>query len=130
MLNKYPNDVNLVIKHFPLRTHKFAEKAAIAALASAKQNKYNEITKIFLANYKKINDATIKKHAEEAGLDMEKFNEAINDPALKKQVQQDMKLGRSVGVRGVPALYINGRLVKDRSLKGFSQMVEQELKKK
>jgi predicted DsbA family dithiol-disulfide isomerase len=110
--------------------HKFAEKASIAALAAAKQNKYKEITKVFLANYKSLNDATIKKHAEEVGLDMEKFNKAINDPAFKKQIKQDMKLGSSVGVRGVPALYINGRLAKDRSFKGFSKMVEQELKKK
>ncbi len=130
MLEKYPNDVNLVIKHFPLRMHKFAEKSSIAALASAKQNKYKELTKVFLVNYKKLSDETIKKHAEEVGLDMEKFNKAINDPALKKQVQQDMKLGSSVGVRGVPALYINGRLAKDRTLQGFSKMVEQELKKK
>lgn len=130
MLEKYPNDVNLVIKHFPLRMHKFAEKASIAVLASAKQNKYKELTKVFLANYKKLSDETIKKYAEEVGLDIEKFNKAISDPALKKQVQQDMKLGSSVGVRGVPALYINGRLAKDRSLQGFTRMVEQELKGK
>ena len=120
----------MVIKHFPLRMHKFAEKASIAALAAAKQDKYKEITKVFLANYKGLNDETIKKHAEEVGLDMEKFNKAINNPAFKKQIQQDMKLGSTVGVRGVPALYINGRLAKDRSLKGFTRMVEQELKKK
>ena len=110
--------------------HKFAEKASIAALASAKQDKYQELTKVLLADFKKLNDEIIKKHAEANGLDMEKFNKAINDPSLKKQVQEDMKTGRSVGVRGVPALYINGRMVKDRSLQGFSRMVEQELKKK
>ena len=110
--------------------HKFAEKASIAALASAKQNKYQELTKSLLADFKKLNNETIKKLAEANGLDMEKFNKDINDPALKKQVQKDTKLGSSVGVRGVPALYINGRLVKDRSLQGFSRMVEQELKKK
>jgi protein-disulfide isomerase len=130
LLEKYPNDVNLVIKHFPLRMHKFAEKASIAALASAKQNKYQELTKSLLADFKKLSNETIKKLAEANGLDMEKFNKDINDPELKKQVQKDMKLGSSVGVRGVPALYINGRLVKDRSLQGFSRMVEQEIKKK
>ena len=110
--------------------HKFAEKASIAALASAKQNKYQELTKALLADFKKLNNETIKKLAEANGLDMEKFNKDIKDPELKKQVQKDMKLGSFVGVRGVPALYINGRLVKDRSLQGFSRMVEQELTKK
>jgi protein-disulfide isomerase len=110
--------------------HKFAEKASIAALAAARQGKYEELTVVLLKNFKSLNDATIKKHAETVGLNMEQFNKDMNDPALKKQVQEDMRLGSSVKVRGVPALFINGRAAKQRSLEGFSQMVEQELKKK
>jgi len=54
--------------------HKFAEKTSIAALASAKQNKYQELTNVLLADFKKLSNETIKKHAEANGLDMEKFN--------------------------------------------------------
>jgi len=110
--------------------HKFAEKASLAAFAAAQQNKYQELTKVLLVDFSKLSDETILKHAEEVGLNMEKFNKAYSDPALKTQIQEDIKLGSTVGVRGVPALYINGRTVKDRSIQGFSQMVEQELKKK
>ena len=110
--------------------HKFAEKASIAALAAAKQGKYEEMTVVLLKNFKSLNDATIKKHAETVGLNMEQFNKDMSDPALKKQVQGDMQLGNSVKVRGVPAIFINGRTGKQRSLEGFSAMVEQELKKK
>ncbi|MCP4716978.1 MAG: hypothetical protein GY868_17775, partial [Deltaproteobacteria bacterium] len=56
MLKKHPNDVKLVIKHFPLRMHKFARKASIAALAAAKQDKYNEMTKSLFKEYKKLSD--------------------------------------------------------------------------
>jgi protein-disulfide isomerase len=110
--------------------HKFAEKASIAALAAARQGKYEELTVVLLKNFKSLNDETIRKHAETVGLNMEQFNKDMNDPALKKQVQEDMRLGSSVKVRGVPAIFINGRAAKQRSLEGFSQMVEQELKKK
>ena len=109
--------------------HPFAEKASIAALAAARQNKYQELTRVLLDNYNKLNDETIKKHAEGIGLDMEKFNEASNDLSLKRHIQEDIQMGSSVKVRGVPALFINGRVVKERSIQGFSQMVEQELKK-
>ena len=109
--------------------HKFAEKASIAALAAAKQNKYQEITKILLKNYKNLNDKTITEYAEETGLDMEKFDKSCNDLSIKKIVRQDMDLGRKVKVRGVPAIFINGMTVKKRSLKDLSQMVESELKK-
>jgi len=130
LLNKYPNEVNLVIKHYPLKMHKFAKKAAFAALAAAKQDKYYEISKVFLKNYKKLNDETIKKYAEETGLDMQKFEKDYNDPSLSKIVSQDVSLGKRVKVRGVPALFINGRSAKKRSLSVLSKMVEQELKER
>jgi protein-disulfide isomerase len=114
----------------PLKMHKFAVKAALAALAAAKQGKYSEISKVFLKNYKKLNNETIIKYAEETGLDMQNFNKDYNDPSLKKIVGQDIALGKQVKVRGVPALFINGRPVKMRSLSALSQMVEQELKEK
>jgi protein-disulfide isomerase len=107
--------------------HKFAKKASLAALAAAKQNKYNEISKMFLKNYKKLNDETIRKFAEDTGLDMEEFHKDYNDPSNMKIISQDINLGRQVKVRGVPALFINGKSVKNRSLSALSQMVEQAL---
>lgn len=129
LLEKYPNEVNLIIKHNPLRMHRYAENAALAALASSKQQKYREITKVFFDNYKDLNDETIKKYPEEAGLDMEAFNNAYNDPSLKKIIAQDINLGSRLKVRGVPTLFINGRRVKNRSLDALSNMVDQELAK-
>ncbi|MCP4681993.1 MAG: thioredoxin domain-containing protein [Desulfobacterales bacterium] len=129
MLNKYPDEVNLVLKHVPLRSHKFAKNASLAALAAARQDKYNEISNIFLKNYQKLNDTTIKQHVEDLGLDMKKFEEDYKDPSLNKIVTADVGLSRQVKVRGVPALFINGRAVKDRSLNALSKAVEKELKK-
>jgi protein-disulfide isomerase len=42
VLEKNPNQVKLVFKNFPLRNHKFAMEAAIAALAAEKQGKFWE----------------------------------------------------------------------------------------
>ena len=129
LLDKYPKDVKLIIKHYPLRMHKFAKKSSIASLAAARQDKYKEMAKILLSNYKNLNDQTITKYAQDAGLDMQKFNGSLNDPALLKIVNQDMKLGGKVKVKGVPALFINGLRVKSRSLQALSNMVEKELNK-
>jgi len=130
LLEKYPKDVKLVIKHFPLRMHKFAEQASVAALAAEQQDKYHEMTKILFANFNKLNDQTIRQYAQEAGLDLAKFDKAAANPDFKNQINQDIRLGTQVKVRGVPALYIGGRPVKDRSIEALSQMVDEELKKK
>jgi len=132
LLDKYPKDVKLVIKHFPLSMHKFADKAAMAALAASNQNKekYAKLTELLFANFNKLNDASIAQYAQEAGLDMKKFNKDINDASLRSIINADMKLGRQVKVRGVPAIFINGTPARARSLDAFAAMVEEELKKK
>ena len=43
ILAKYPNDVKVVVKNFPLSFHKQAEKAAKYAYAAHKQGKYKEM---------------------------------------------------------------------------------------
>jgi len=130
VLNKYPNEVKLVIKHFPLRNHKFARKAATAALAANEQGKFWEFHHKLFENYKVLNDSKIQDIANKLGLDMEKFNKDMNSPAIAKLINRDLKNGRQVGVRGTPTIFVNGKISKKRDLNGFSEMIEAELKKK
>ncbi len=109
--------------------HKAARIASIASLAAAKQNKCLELSQLMFKDYKKLNAALIRTLAEKAGLDMAAFDKDIKDPALSKMIDNEMKQGKSVGVRGVPALYINGKPTKRaRSLPALSKMIEDVLK--
>jgi len=128
LLEKYPAGVNLVLKHYPLNMHRFARTASLAALAAARQDKYAEVTRAFFKNSSSLNEQTVKKYAEEAGV--KDLEAAFNDPSLQNLITQDIAVGARVKVRGVPALFVNGRLVKNRSLDELSRMVENELKKK
>lgn len=127
LLESHPAEVRLVVKHFPLRMHRFAEKAALAALAAASQGKYREMLGRLFQNYKTLNDASLQEYARALDLNVETFERTLESPAQKKQLRADMGLGRSVGVRGVPALFINGRRAKKRSLEALSEMVRREL---
>ncbi len=130
LLKKYPNDLKVIIKHFPLRSHKFAAEAAVAALAADKQGKYLELTRILMKNFRSLNEETLKTYAEEVGVDLEKLQQDRQDSAHSQQIKNDRQLARKAGVRGVPSLYINGLPVKNRSLQGMAAMIDQELKKK
>ena len=130
LLKKYPNDLNLVIKHFPLGMHKFAQQAAIAALAADKQGKYADLSSAMFKNFRALNEELLQKLAKEVGLDMGKFEQDRKDIAFTKQLNDDRQLGKVAGVRGVPSLFINGRAVQNRSLEGMAAMVDQELTKK
>jgi protein-disulfide isomerase len=125
----YPEEVRVVFKHFPLSMHKFANQAAVASIAARNQDKFWPLHDQLFANYNKLNDAKIRELAESVGLDMERFDKDIVNPALRQEITGDIQLGTRSGVRGTPAAYINGKQLKDRSFKGFKQVIDAELKK-
>ena len=131
MLEQYPNDVKLVFKNFPLtRIHKFAMDAAVASMAANQQGKFWEFHAGLFKNYNNLNAEKIDELAQAAGLDMEQFNQDRQNPALAAMVQRDLKDGVEAGVRGTPSIFVNGRLLQQRSLPGFKQVIDEELAKK
>jgi protein-disulfide isomerase len=130
VLEKYPKEVKLVIKQFPLsQIHDYARKAAIAAGAASKQGKFWEMHHKLFANQEKLSDAKVEEIAKELGLDMKQFNEDLKNPAIASLVDEDTKSAAQVNVPGTPALYVNGKLLNQRSLPGFQQAIDAELKK-
>ena len=129
MLDKYPDNVKLVVKHFPLSNHKYAKTASKAALAANIQGKFWEFHRKLLKNYKVINEIKIQEIARELSLDMGKFTKDMKLPAIESLIARDVKNGREAGVRGTPAVFVNGKILKNRSLRGFNQMIVAELKK-
>ena len=129
MLDKNPDKVNLVIKHFPLNSHKFARRAAAFALAANRQDKFWEFhTKIF-ENYRSINETKVQEIATEIGLDLERLNTDAKDPAIQYLINRDISNGQQSGVRGTPAIFVNGKRLNNRSLAGFQKAIDAELKK-
>ena len=129
VLEKYPNDVKVVFKHFPLRNHKFAMKAAIASMAAESQGKFWQFHDLLFENYNKLSDQKIQEIAQTVGLNLEEYEKKKNDPAVKQKVNQDFSDGRQVGVRGTPTVFINGIRLRDRSLKGFQTAIDKQLEK-
>lgn len=125
----YPQQVKLVFKQFPLQMHKFAEKAAIASLAARDQGKFWPFHDLLFANFNQLSDVKIRELATKAGLDMTRFDEDLKNPAYPLEINADQRLGQQAGVRGTPAVYINGKQLKDRSQAGFRAMIERELAK-
>jgi len=126
----YPEQVKVVFKHFPLSMHQYAQKAAAAAIAAGKQGKFWEMHDQLFANYNRLTDAKVEEIAGGLQLDMEQFRKDWQDPQNRQIIQRDLQLGQQVQVRGTPTVYINGRLLQDRSLGGFRRLIEQGLQEK
>ena len=130
MLEKYPKEVKLVVKQFPLPNHAFARKAAVAALAAGKQGKFWEVHEKLFANQRELNDTKVEGIARDLGLNMELFTQDLKDPAIGSLIDRDLNNGRQANVRGIPTIFVNGKLLNQRSIQGFQEAIEAELKKK
>jgi len=130
LLEKYPTDLKVVFKNFPIRSHKYAIKAAMAALAAGQQGKFWEFHDEMFKNYNRLNDQKVQEIVTQLGLDQAKFNADQKSPVETARVRQDYEEGIRLGVRGTPTVFINGRRLKNRSMKNMEAIIEEEIKAK
>jgi len=107
---QFPNDVQLVYKQMPLRSiHPEAQLAAEASLEAMEQGKFWEYHDILFANQKNLFRPDLETFAQQIGMDMIKFTEALDTGKHKAAIETDMREGGQAGVTGTPAVYLNGR---------------------
>ena len=68
--------------------------------------------------------------AERLRLNVATFEADMESPAVKEQLDVEVRQGKVAGVRGTPTFFINGRVAQTRSLAGFKAMIEEELNNK
>jgi len=129
LLEQYPEDVKVIFKNYPLARHAYSKKAAIAAAAAQRQEKFWEYHDRLFENYDRLDDQKFREIARELNLDLEKFEKDMNDPATILRVDKDYQLGRSVGVGGTPTVFVNGSISKARTLEDFQAIIVKELEK-
>ncbi|OGQ96379.1 MAG: hypothetical protein A2521_09170 [Deltaproteobacteria bacterium RIFOXYD12_FULL_57_12] len=124
---KYAGKVKLAFKNHPLPNHKSAMSAAMAALAAKEQGKFWEFHDALYANYNKLNAEKIQEIGQQVGLDLEKFSRDRKSEKIQQLIEQDLQEAKEIGVRGTPSVFVNGRQLKDRSVEGFSAMIDKAL---
>jgi protein-disulfide isomerase len=108
MERRYGDGLRLVYRHFPLRSvHPHAEAASLAAEAAGRQGKFWEMHDALGHARKPLTPETMRAGAETMGLDLERYDADIADPALKRHIQDDFEGGIASGVNGTPSFFIN-----------------------
>ncbi len=80
--------------------------AARAALASEKQGKYARFHQALMAIRGPANPETVKRAAEEVGLDWAQLQEDMEDEDIGLALARNDSLARRIGVQGTPAMVI------------------------
>jgi diadenylate cyclase len=118
--------VRFVFRHFPLDSvHPRARRAALAAEAAAAQGRFWEMHDLLYENQDELGDEDLARYAAELGLDLQRFEADMANDDHAWHIEEDRLDGERAGVRGTPALFIDGvRYAGPMDLDGLLAAVE------
>lgn len=125
--------VKYVFYDFPLPMHPHAFLAARAARCANEQGRFWEYHDLVFGKqpqWSAVGDATdvFLQYGDQVGLDRGKFEECVRSDRYVREISESMQLGTSLGVRGTPTLFVNGkRLESTPSFQELQQVVEREV---
>jgi protein-disulfide isomerase len=128
LVKEYGDKVRLVVRDFPLTQHANALKAAEAAEAAREQGKYWEFIALLFQNQSALEVEKLKEYATRLGLDRKRFDDALATGKYSEKVRRDLSDGTRIGISSTPSVFINGRLVREKTRETLKSAVEAALK--
>ena len=132
VLAMYPDKARLVFKHFPLGFHKQAKPAHAAtefARIEGGDDAFWKMHDMIVAKPKALAVSDLRGYAETLGLDLEKFDALMADPAqIDELLKKDMAEARKCKVSGTPTILINGLKLANRKIDGYKARIDEILK--
>lgn len=131
LLEEYEGKIRFNFRHFPLtRIHQRSLKAGEAAVAAAQEGKFWEMHNVLFENRRNLGTTSLKLHSREAGVKNKKFLDHLVNGTFGWQVQDDLKEGLDLGVKEVPAFFINGEPLKAKpTFANLSKEIEAAIRK-
>lgn len=119
VVEKYPNDLKFIYRHFPLTTiHKNAELAANAAEAVGSVGKFWQYHDMLFERQnewgeKSAQEATdlLISYAVELGVPKELLETSLKEKSFQQFVTQDVADGNAIGISATPTFFVNGQKV-------------------
>lgn len=122
MHREFGDKLRITFREFPLvPAHQHAMAAASAAEAAGLQGKFWEMHNLLYENQKTWHEAfdarpIFEGYAKQIGLDIARYQQDLNSEQVAQRIFHDGKRGHSLGVKGTPTVFLNGREVPFESL--------------
>lgn len=127
LLKEYDGRVRLVVRDFPLQQHTSAFKAAEAAEAARAQGKFWPYHELLFQHQKSLTVEQLKTIASQLGLDLARFSSDLTTGRYAGNIQRDLQEGSRLGINSTPTIFINGRLVAEKSYESLKAAIEEAL---
>jgi len=134
MMADNPGKIKLVLRYAPF--HDGADYFVKILEASKNQGKYWETLKVMFdsqsewASHSSPQPQKIWQFLPEAGLDLERIKQDMNDPEIAKRIEQDIADAKTLNVRKTPGFFVNGKPLETFGSKQLYQLIRAEIKAK
>ncbi|MGH9428162.1 MAG: DsbA family protein [Terriglobia bacterium] len=121
--------VRLVYRHFAI-LGKFSAQAAMAADCAGEEGKFWEYHDQLFANQGALafTQSKLEQYARELGLQATNFKRCLTAEKYRKKVEGETAVAASLGARGTPTFFVNGRLVVGaQPFEVFQKVINEEL---
>jgi Na+/H+ antiporter NhaA len=110
LLDEFGDELRYVWRHLPLSdVHFNAQMAAEATEAAGTQGAFWPMHDKLLTSQDELTARDLKRHADELGLDVERFWDELRRREHAERVAEDVASADTSGVAGTPSFFINGR---------------------
>jgi protein-disulfide isomerase len=129
IMETYEGKIRYLIRHFPLvQIHPSSVRAAQAAVCAEEQDSLWTLHALLFDQAQGLSAESINGYAQEAGLDMDSFEDCMTSDGPTEIIREDMQRGAEYGVQGTPAFFINGRVVYGaQPYEAFSRIIDAAL---
>jgi len=125
---RYPDQLRIVFRHYPLPMHTRARAIAEAAVCADEQGEFWAFHDRIFADPKPLADAAIRELAGTVGLDLTRFDSCLAGGDATAVVQRDLDAGAAAGVTGTQAFFVNGiRMSGAQPLESFVRVIDDEI---
>ncbi|MFD6446014.1 DsbA family protein [Promicromonospora sp. NPDC060204] len=111
---EYGEELTVVLRYFPIPAHANSTNAAVAVEAAAAQGALEPMYQRMYesqAEWGEVQQSqaeVFRGFARDLGLDLDRYDAAVADPATTERVQYDFDEGRALGVSGTPTFFLDG----------------------
>lgn len=132
LMQQNPGRIKVVLRYAPF--HDGSTEVVKMLEAAARQADYWETLELVLASqeYWTSNHQVVPERLlpilAEAGLDLERLQTDMNDPAIARIIQQDLADAEALGVQKTPGFFVNGKPLITFGYETLQELVETEVR--
>ncbi len=130
---QYDGQINYVFRYYPIPSHYNSMNAALAVEAAAQQDRVEDMYHRMFETQAEWGEQQVPKadlfrsFAEDLGLDMAAYDQAVADPATRARVEEDFAEGQQMGVQGTPTFFLDGERLELTQLTDLTNALDRAL---